>query len=347
MGVKYTEKYGKSSIVASINDELPGFTIGIRADMDALPINEMNDVEYKSRHEGKMHACGHDAHTAILLGTVKALSKIKNKIKCRVVFLFQPLEEGMGSGAKLMVEDGVMDDIDVIVALHVYNLLDTGKAGFMPGPVMASNHVFSIELFGKSGHAAMPHTAVDAISMGVQIYSQVQLVLTREIDPREKYTLNVGIFQGGKACNVVADYAMLSGTVRTYSDELAEYILKRLGDITRGVVSGAGGKYNLVLKKQLPVVINDKKVTGAIMKSAEKVLGKGNTVILDKPSMGSEDFAFYLQKKPGSFFRLGTGNKSKGITSDWHSSTFDIDEDALEYGARIFVQIVMDHMDGI
>lgn len=212
---------------------------------------------------------------------------------------------------------------------------------------MASNHVFSIELFGKSGHAAMPHTAVDAISMGVQIYSQVQLVLTREIDPREKYTLNVGIFQGGKACNVVADYAMLSGTVRTYSDELAEYILKRLGDITRGVVSGAGGKYNLVLKKQLPVVINDKKVTGAIMKSAEKVLGKGNTVILDKPSMGSEDFAFYLQKKPGSFFRLGTGNKSKGITSDWHSSTFDIDEDALEYGARIFVQIVMDHMDGI
>lgn len=135
MGVKYTEKYGKSSIVASINDELPGFTIGIRADMDALPINEMNDVEYKSRHEGKMHACGHDAHTAILLGTVKALSKIKNKIKCRVVFLFQPLEEGMGSGAKLMVEDGVMDDIDVIVALHVYNLLDTGKAGFMPGPL--------------------------------------------------------------------------------------------------------------------------------------------------------------------------------------------------------------------
>lgn len=169
----------------------------------------------------------------------------------------------------------------------------------------------------------------------------------REIDPLENCALSICMFQGGKASNVVADYAMLKGTVRTYSDKIAEYVLRRVESITRGVVPEAGGKHNFVIEKQLPAVINDKKVTEALIKSAEKALGEGNAVLLDRPSMVSEDFAFYLEKKPGAFFMLGTENRIKGCTSILHSNNVNIDEDALEYGARIFVQFVLDYMDGI
>lgn len=347
MGVEYTEKYGKSSIVATINAHKTNMTIGIRADMDALPVDEINEVEYKSRHEGKMHACGHDAHTAILLGTIKALAAVRDQIDCRLVFLFQPSEEGMSSGARLMAEDGVMDDIDFIVACHMDNNYDVGTAGFRAGYAMAADTAFTIELFGRSGHAAQPHTAVDTIAMGVKIYTDIQFMLTREINPLEPCTLNVGSFIGGSTNNVVADYCRLVCSLRTQSPETQEYVMKRINQIVKNTAQEAGGRGEIHQNKYLPPVINDKHLTDKLIASAQKVLGKDNAIIMENPKMISEDFAYYQTKKPGSFFFVGSRNEDKGIVSMLHRNNWNIDEDALECGARVFIQFILDNMKGL
>lgn len=346
MGIPYTEEYGKSSVVATINPEKKGFTIGIRADMDALLINEKTDVPFKSKIDGKMHACGHDAHTAMLLGTAKALKELESEISCRVKLLFQPSEEGKDSGAKHMVEDGVMDDIDVIIGQHIENWLDVGTLGVCKGASMASSRTAKIQFFGRTAHATLPQSGIDALSAAVKTYNSIQLMLTREIDPFEKYICSVGKLAGGTTQNVIADYAEMLISIRAYSKETDEYIAKRINMIAESAAAEIGATVKIDNELMDYVVYNDPHISDLVLASAAKVIGEDK--IAKMPiKMSSEDFSHYLTKKPGVFFRLGTRNEEKGITTLPHNNDFDIDESALPIGSQVCVQFVLDNMNGI
>ena len=346
IGVEYSEQYGKSSIVAVINPDKTNFTIGIRADMDALPINEINDIPYKSKHEGKMHACGHDAHTAMLLGTAKALYAMRDKLSCRVKLLFQPSEEGFTSGAMEMVKHGVMDDIDVIIGLHVENWLESGKIGVCPGASMASSRSIKIEIFGKCAHATLPESGNDALAAAVTTYNSIQTMLTRTISPFAKYVCSVGKLTAGKTQNIVPDYAEMLLTVRTFDMEVDKHIDTAIREIANASAQSFGctAKVNSDLKTV--VVYNDPYISKLVLESARKAVGEDNIVGMPK-KMSSEDFSHYLTKKPGVFFRLGTRNIEKGCTTLPHNDNFMIDEDALVSGSNTCVQFVLDNMNGI
>lgn len=346
MGISYTEQYGKGSVVATINPHKDRFTIGIRADMDALLIEERNEEEYRSQNPGKMHACGHDAHTAMLLGTAKALNAMKDQLTCRVKLLFQPSEEGIDSGAGMMVENGVMDDIDVIIGMHVENWLQAGKVGVCKGASMASSRNFHVEFFGKSAHATLPHSGADALAMAVRTYNNIQYMLCRELNPFSKYVCSVGKLEGGTSQNIIADYAHMLGTIRTFDMEVDSYLIRRITEIAENTAKELGGTATVDTSLKAFVVYNNPYLSDCVLASAAKVLGEsGITTMPEK--MSSEDFSQYLLKKPGVFLRLGTRNEEKGITSLPHNSDFRIDEDALPLGTDVCVQFVLDHMGGI
>ena len=346
MGIPYTEEYGKSSVVATINPDKKGFTIGIRADMDALLINEKTDVPFKSKIEGRMHACGHDAHTAMLLGTAKALKELESEINCRVKLLFQPSEEGKESGAEYMVADGVMDDIDIIIGQHIENWLDAGTVGVCKGASMASSRTVKIEFFGKTAHATLPHSGVDALAAAVKTYNNIQFMLTREINPFDRYVCSVGKLSAGTTQNVIADYAEMLISVRAYSNEVDEHIAKRIEQIAQNAADELGAEVKVDSLLKCYVVYNDPYISDLVLTSAAKTIGEEN--IAEMPvKMSSEDFSQYLTKKPGVFFRLGTRNKEKGITALPHNNDFNIDESALPLGSQVCVQFVLDNMNGI
>ncbi|MDR1508365.1 MAG: amidohydrolase [Synergistaceae bacterium] len=346
MGIPFTERYGRSSIVAEINGGKKAFTAGIRADMDALPIEEANDVPYRSTIKNAMHACGHDAHTAILLGTARVLKSIEDRLECRVRLLFQPCEEGEESGARLMTENGVMDDIDVILGLHVDNRLESGHIGVCPGESMAASHPIKIEFFGKSTHATTPHTGRDALAMAVKTYSGIQAMLCREIDPFARYACSVCSLNSGLTYNVVPDRAEMKIALRTFDAGLDNFIADRIRVIAGHAASEMGGRASVTGETEARVVFNDPALSELVLKSAAEALGPDRTSNIS-PRLGSEDFSFYLAKKPGVFLRLGTRNEKKGCVAMPHSSDFMIDEDALASGVKVFVQFVVDNMRGI
>lgn len=343
LGIPYTEEYGKSSIVATVNLHITDFTIGIRADMDALPIKEQNDVSYKSQIEGRMHACGHDAHTAIALATLKEIWEKRDQIACRVKFLFQSAEEYAPSGAMLMVKDGVMDDIDCIVALHCQPTMPVGCIGVTAGAQNATSDGFTIDFYGKSCHVANQNSGVDAIMMAVRAYTDIELMVAKEFDAQTPILFNVGAFHGGDANNVIADHCSLFCSLRTHDDAVAAYAFDKIQRIIDAVASTTGGHATLTRCKHYPILLNDEAVSDHVRHAAEKVVGKDGI----KPyrrSMGGEDFSYFAMQKPACMFRLGVRNEEKGIVHGLHQDRFDIDEDALEIGVRIFVQFVLDHM---
>jgi amidohydrolase len=342
MNIQYTEKYGKSSVVGVINPHLTNLTIGIRADMDALPIQEKNDVEYKSQIPGKMHACGHDGHTAALLGTAQVLSKIRDKINCRIKLIFQPSEEGFQSGAKLMVEDGIMDNIDVIIGAHVENTIDAGCIGVKKGVAMATSTALTVEFFGKTGHAAMPHTSIDALAMAVKTYNDIQMIISRELDPFELRVINVGSLTSGDTNNVVPDYAQMKLSIRTFSEEVEKYICSRIENIAKNRAEEVKGSCKVTLTKKLPSLYNDVNISNEIINSACKAVGEDKVVIFEKPKISSEDFSYYSNEKPGCFFRFGSRNVEKGFINMPHNNDWDFDEEALVVGAKVFIQYVLD-----
>lgn len=346
IGVPYTEKYGDGSVVAYINPEKEGFTIALRADTDALKITEKTGLEFSSKNDGLMHACGHDAHTAILIGTAKTLKSLEDKINCRVKLLFQPSEEGMKSGAKMMVENGVLDDVDVILGLHVENSLKTGTLGVCKGPSQASSRHFQIDIFGKSAHAALPHTGIDALAAAVRVYNDIQLMLSREINPFEKYLCSIGKLEAGTSHNVVADHAMIKGTIRTFNMAVDKFIIERIEKIVKNVTEEIGATYNIHAPLKSMCLDNNHRIADLLMESMKKAVGEEN-VFDFPPKLSSEDFSLYLPHVPGVFFRLGTGNEAKGCTTNAHNNDFMIDEDSFEYGVRAFVQFVLDNMNGI
>ena len=346
MGIPYTEKYGKGSVVGYINPEKEGFTIAIRADMDALRLVERIDVPYRSKNEGFMHACGHDAHTAMLLGAAKILKGMEKELDCRIKLLFQPSEEGVKSGAVMMIENGVLDDVDVIIGQHVTNSLDTGVMGVCPGESQASSRHFKIEVFGKSAHAAQSHTGIDALAIAVRMYNAIQLVLSREISPIERYLCSIGTLNSGTTHNNVADHAVMTGTIRTFNTELSGFIFERIEGIAKGLSEETGAKITVVGPLKSVCVYNNPYLSELVMESMKKVVGEENTVYFQM-GMGSEDFSRFGEVVPAVFFRLGTRNEKEGITAAAHHDDFNISEDSLICGVRTIVRFVIDNQKGI
>ena len=343
MGVEYTEQFGKSSLVATINPEKDHYTLAIRADMDALPILEGCDVPFKSENEGKMHACGHDVHTAVALATLRELNEIKDKISCRVKFIFQAAEEYAPSGAMLMAKDGVMNGIDEIVALHVDPEVEAGQIAFIPGYMNATSDGFMLDFYGKSAHVAYQQFGVDAIMMAMRAYMDIEFVVTKEVSAREPIIFNVGSIHGGEANNVICEHASMFCTLRTHTDETAAYVIDKIKRIGEAVASTAGGRFEYTQKKHYPVVYNNPEVEAKLRAAAEAVVGSEN-ICEKKRSMGGEDFSYFANEKPGCMFRLGVGNKALGMTHGLHTRLFNPDERGIGVGIEIFKRYVLDNM---
>ena len=344
LGIEYTEKYGESSVVGVINPEKKHFTIGIRADMDALLIEEKIDIPFKSKIKGQMHACGHDAHTAMLLGTAKALKKMEDKISCRVMLVFQPSEEGIRSGAQELVNGGLMDEIDVIIGMHIENWLDSGKIGVCAGSSMASSRNIRLDFYGRTAHATLPQSGADALAAAIRTYNNIQYMLCREINPFSKYVCSIGKLEGGTTQNVIADHAFMLGTIRTFDMELDSFLIKRIEEIAKNTAGETGVEVSLDTSLKAYVVYNNPYISELVLGSAKKVAG-GIQKMPEK--LSSEDFSRYLTKKPGVFIRLGTRNEEKGCVTLPHNNDFLIDEDAFEVGTDTCVQFVLDNMNGI
>ncbi len=345
-GIPYTEKYGEGSVVGYINPEKEGFTIAIRADMDALRLQESLDVPYRSKRDGYMHACGHDAHTAMLLGVAKVLKSIEKSLECRVKLLFQPSEEGVKSGSVMMIENGVLDDVDVIIGQHVTNKLDVGVMGVCPGESQASSRHFKIEVFGKSSHAAASHNGIDALAIAVRMYSAIQLVLSREISPVQRYLCSIGTLNAGTTHNNVADHAVMTGTIRTFDTKLSGFIFKRIEQIAKGLSEETGARITVFGPLKSVCVYNNPYLSELARKAMGAVVGEENVQDFEI-TMGSEDFSRYGEVVPAVFIRLGTRDEARGITKGGHHSDFDISEDALINGVRAMVQFVTDNQKGI
>lgn len=332
--------------MAYINPDKTDFTIGIRADMDALKMTEENDCEYKSRHEGMMHACGHDAHTAILLGTAKALKEMENEIACRVKLVFQPSEEGVTSGAMMMIENGVLEDVDIMTGLHVGTNIDSGKLGVCPGTSMASSRHFTVEIFGKSVHVTTYDKGIDALAIAVKLYDGIQSIFANDISPKERVVCRITKFQSGTAQNIIPDYAFIQGTIRTFNVPLSAFIYEKIEKLTKSLAELYNVEINFHAPLKSTCVYNNPYLSDLILKSMEKVVGNENSLVIDY-TMGSEDFSRFTDVVPSVFFRLGIRNEARGINQLAHQTDFKLDEDALIYGTQTFVQFVIDNQNGI
>jgi amidohydrolase len=326
----------KTSVMARLIGDEPGKVVAIRADMDALPIQEENTFEFASKNPGVMHACGHDGHTAMLLGTAKILSRLRQQIKGEVRFLFQHAEELHPGGAEEMVQAGVMDGVDVVIGTHLWAPLETGKIGIVYGPMMASPDRFFIRIHGKGGHAALPHQTIDSIAIGAQVVTNLQHIVSRNTDPLEPLVVSVTQFIGGTTHNVIPGSVEIQGTVRSFDATLRQNVPKLMERIIKGITEAHGATYEFEYEYGYRPVVNNEKVTRVIEETVREVFGEEAIDHL-KPNMGGEDFSAFQQKAPGSFFYVGAGNKEKGIVYPHHHPRFTIDEDALEIGVRVFV----------
>jgi amidohydrolase len=330
----------KTSVMARLIGDEPGKVVAIRADMDALPIQEENTFEFASKNPGVMHACGHDGHTAILLGTAKILSRLRQQIKGEVRFLFQHAEELHPGGAEEMVQAGVMDGVDVVIGTHLWAPLETGKIGIVYGPMMASPDRFFIRIHGKGGHAALPHQTIDSIAIGAQVVTNLQHIVSRNTDPLEPLVVSVTQFIGGTTHNVIPGSVEIQGTVRSFDATLRQNVPKLMERIIKGITEAHGATYEFEYEYGYRPVVNNEKVTRVIEETVREVFGEEAIDHL-KPNMGGEDFSAFQQKAPGSFFYVGAGNKEKGIVYPHHHPRFTIDEDALEIGVRLFVHAAL------
>lgn len=340
MGIPYTEKYGKSSIIATLNEGIGNKTIALRADMDALPVQEDTGLPYSSTHPGKMHACGHDCHVAMLLGTAKALKQ--TPINCCVKFVFQPAEEADG-GAKLICDDGFMNDVDLILGAHVYPDKPAGTLSLNKICQYAGNLSFRIHLYGKSAHVSQPHNGVDAIAMAVRVYSDIQMMRARELDPAQPVIIGIGQFEGGKTNNVICDHVMMFGTIRAVDTATESYVYRRIEEIAASVAKDMGGSAMVETTKHYPVLRNDQPLSAKVVDAAAKIIGTDN--VLEQPiAMAAEDFAFYTQHKPGVLFNFGAMPEDRK-TAPLHNGKMCINESVLDLPPKIFIQFILDQMN--
>ena len=340
-GIEHQTGIAQTGIVATIHGDKPGKVLAIRADMDALPIQEQNDVPYRSQHDGVMHACGHDGHTAIALSVAFYLSQHRQDFTGTVKIIFQPAEEGPG-GAKPMIEAGVLQNpqVDAIIGLHLWNNLPLGTVGVRNGALMAATESFRCTIQGKGGHGAIPQQTVDSILVAAHIVTALQTIVARNVSPLESAVVTVGEIHAGTAVNVIADTAYLSGTVRYFNPALGELIPQRLEQVIAGVCQIHGATYKLDYQRHYPAVINDAKIAELVRSVAEGVIETPLGIVPECQTMGGEDMSFFLEAIPGCYFFLGSANPDKDLAYPHHHPRFNFDETALGMGVEIFVRFV-------
>ncbi|MFP3392566.1 amidohydrolase [Brevibacillus sp. SIMBA_040] len=327
----------KTSIVARLIGSEPGKVLGIRADIDALPIHEENQVPYASNQPGVMHACGHDGHTAMLLGAAKILSGYKDKIKGEVRFIFQHAEELPPGGAAEIVRSGAADGMDSIIGIHLASYLPVGKFGVLYGALTSSTDRFDITIQGKGGHSSQPEMTVDPIVIGASVISHLQQIVSRNVSALDKVVISVTMLNAGTAYNIIPDTLTITGSTRCFDEEIRKNIPIWIEKIVKGITDAHGASYEFTYSLGYTSVVNDQNVTKLMEDTIRERWGEEDIVFID-PVMPGEDFSEYLKKAPGCFIQLGAGNPEKGFTYPHHHPRFDFDEDCLVRGVELFIR---------
>ena len=339
LGMSVKTGIGKTGVVGDL--EVSGATkrIALRADMDALPIQEQTDVPYKSKIDGKAHLCGHDAHTAMLIGTARILSHLKGRLKANIRFIFQPCEEAFPGGAPAMIEDGALNDVDEIYGIHVFPLYPVGQYATCTGPMLAQSDTFEVTITGRGGHAAFPHLTVDPIVMGAQFVNAAQSIVSRNVDPLASAVVSITQFHSGDAKNVIPPSVTLGGTVRTLDKAVQKRIKTQLESLLAGIANAHDATFSFDYQEGCPVTYNHEPCVDAAVSAAQALVGEDNVIYPISPILGGEDFACYSQKIPACFVMVGAGNEQQGIVNMCHHPQFDIDETSMIYGMALTVSI--------
>ena len=342
LGIEVRTGVGGRGVVGLIKGGKPGKTVALRADFDALPIQDMKDVPYRSAVPGVMHACGHDAHTTIVLAVAKVLSEIKETLHGNIVLIHQFGEEVAPGGAKPMIEDGCLEGVDAIFGTHVWSGIPVGEILYCPGPMMAGGGVFDLEVIGAGGHGSYPQDTIDPIMTGTAIVQQLQQIISLRKNPLHPAVLTVTTFNSGQGYDVIPHTATITGSVRTFDDQVLDSTIEQMERVIAGVCQTAGASYKFTFTKGYPAVVNHPSATELLVKSARKVVNPEN-VKKTEPVMAGEDFAYYLKEVPGSFFFTGSGNTE--INYPNHHPKFDIDEKSMLNAARVLLCTTLDFLN--
>ena len=344
LGIKVQKNVAKTGVVGLIEGKYPGKTVLLRADMDALKIQEQADVEYKSKIDGMMHACGHDGRVAGLLGAAMILNELKDNLHGNVKLVFQPAEERDG-GALPMIEEGVLENpkVDAAFAAHLWGYLNEGEVHLKEGPMMASPDIFNIKVIGKGGHGAVPQESIDPIVITCQIVNSLQTIVSRKINPLDPVVITCGRIQGGDCHNVIPNEVELEGTIRTFNEETRNWVPKVMEDLIRGITTSQGAAYEFKYEPKYPALINDKYMTSFAKESLKKVVGEENVFDLKEPNMGGEDFAYFAQKVPSAFIFVGIAN-NKSEPFIHHNPYFKWDSKNVGILAQSLSQIAIDYL---
>ncbi|MCA8915229.1 MAG: amidohydrolase [Planctomycetes bacterium] len=340
LGLKVTKLWGEG-FIADLDAPNGKGRVALRADMDALPIQELNDIPYRSRHDGVAHMCGHDTHMTVLMGAAKLLSERKEKLTRNVRFIFQPSEELPPGGAPGMIDKGCLDGVDEVYGLHNYPQIEVGQISTRVGPMTAAADIFEIKLIGRGGHASRPHDTLDPIPAAAELTGMLQTLVARRVQPGKAAVVSVTKLKAGTTHNIIPDEAELMGTVRTYEEPVRALIIAEMQRMAGAVADAHGLKLHFHYIRGYDSIINHEAGVNAVAKAAAEVVGAGNVSTDFEQQTWGEDFAYYLQNKPGAFFLLGSGNKAKGITEPVHSARFNVDERCLSIGAAVMSRLAL------